>query len=356
MYEDITYDVLLKRMLAKVSDSIDKREGSLIYSAIAPDAVEHQNMYISLDAALNESFADTQSRSYLIRRAAERGLSPQEATYAVLKGVFNKAVSIGDRFSLGTLNYTVTKLIDDTTHSYELTCETTGITGNENLGTLIPIEYIDGLISAELTEILTPGEDEEDTELFRKRYFDSLNSQAFGGNKADYKEKTNSLDGVGGTKIYPVWNGGGTVKLVIINSEYEVPSTTLVSDVQTAIDPVENQGEGNGIAPIGHVVTVVGVTSQTVNIAAEITYQSGWNFVAAKKYIYDAIDAYFLELSKTWEDNDNLIVRISQIETRLLSVTGILDVGNTTLNGTASNLTIDSDKVPVRGTVNGEAS
>jgi len=29
---------------------------------------------------------------------------------------------------------------------------------------------------------------------------------------------------VGDVKVYPVWNGGGTVKLVIIDSEYNVPS------------------------------------------------------------------------------------------------------------------------------------
>ena len=356
MYEDITYDILLNRMLARVDDTYDKREGSIIYNALAPAAVELQNMYIELDVILDESFADTASRTYLIRRAAERGLIPESATYAVLKGVFNKAVTIGDRFSLETLNYTVTELIDNTAHTYKLTCETVGISGNENLGTLVPINYIAGLTSAELTEVLTPGEDAEETEIFRARYYDSLSSQSYGGNKAEYKEKTNAINGVAGTKVYPVWNGGGTVKLVILNSVYTVPSTSLISDVQTIIDPVASQGQGNGIAPIGHVVTVAGVTSQTINIVTEITYQSGWDFAASKVYIFNAIDAYFLELAKTWEDNDNLIVRISQIETRLLSLTGILDVANTTINGISTNFIVDADKIPVRGTVNGSAS
>ena len=82
-----------------------------------------------------------------------------------------------------------------------------------------------------------------------------MDAQSFGGNVADYKERVNAMNGVGGVKVYPVWNGGGTVKLVIINSEFNVPSAELVGQVQTAVDPVQNSGRGVGIAPIGHVVT-----------------------------------------------------------------------------------------------------
>ena len=54
----------------------------------------------------------------------------------------------------------------------------------------------------------------------RQRYFDSFDSKAYGGNVDDYLNKTNSLPGVGSTKVTPVWNGGGTVLLTILNSEY----------------------------------------------------------------------------------------------------------------------------------------
>ena len=40
MYESQTFDVILKRMLDRVSSSLDKREGSIIYDAIAPTANE----------------------------------------------------------------------------------------------------------------------------------------------------------------------------------------------------------------------------------------------------------------------------------------------------------------------------
>lgn len=351
MYENITFELILKRMLDSVPNTMDKREGSIIYNALAPAAVELQNMYIELDVILNESFADTQSREYLIKRCAERGIVPDVATKAILKGEFNIDIPINSRFSLDDLNYKAIEKIS--TGIFKMECETVGKIGNESLGTIIPIDYIQGLETANLTEILIPGEDEEDTESLRQRYFDSLENQAYGGNIFDYKEKVNKIQGVGGVKVYPVWNGGGTVKLVIIDSTFGVPSGTLIDSVQTAADPVVNAGQGVGFAPIGHVVTVAGVTSVIVNISTNITYQEGWTWVDIQPYVNATIDAYFKELAETWHNEKNLIVRISQIETRLLNIIGVVDIGNTLINGTASNLVLNADSIPVRGTVNG---
>ena len=354
MYEDITYELILQRMIDRVlaqNPNIDTREGSIIYNALAPAAVELQNMYIQLDTILNESFADTQTRDYLIKRCAERGIIPEPATKAILKGEFNIDVPIGSRFSLDILNYRVIEKISN--GIFKLECETPGTEGNQQFGTLIPIDYIEGLTSAELTELLIPGEDEEDTESLRQRYFNSLESQSFGGNIADYKEKTKQLPGVGGVKVYPVWNGGGTVKLVIIDSTYNVPSSTLIDAVQTAVDPIQNQGKGVGFAPIGHVVTVEGVSATTININTNITYQEGWTWADIEPYVHKAIDDYFFELASSWENENNLIVRISQIETRILNIAGVVDIENTTINGQAQNFVLGADNIPVRGEVIG---
>ena len=207
----MTFDVILKRMLDAVPNNIDKREGSIIHNALAPAAVELAQMYIEIETILNEGFADTASRKYLIKRAAERGVTPEPASYCISKGEFNIDVPIGSRFSLDDLNYiTIEKLEPGV---FKLQCETIGTLANSYLGTLIPIDYIEGLTSAELVEILIPGEDEEETEHLRERYFRSLDSQSYGGNISDYKEKVKAIPGVAGVKVHPVWNGGGTVKL-----------------------------------------------------------------------------------------------------------------------------------------------
>ena len=401
MYEAQTYESILARMLQKalsINSNLDTREGSLVWYGDAPAAVELQNLYIALDTVLNETFADTATRPYLILRAAERGLSPQPASPAILQMAITPTtlfLPLNTRFSIGELNYYVSA--DRGSGNYELTCETAGEAGNNYTGTVIPIEYVDGLETCKITSVLVPGEDEEDTELFRRRYLNSLNAQAFGGNQIDYIEKVNAIPGVGGVKVYRAWNGdlkpanmippkeaeawieglsgvpepvklwldtvyaaaknnmftvGGTVKLVVINSTFTVPSPTLVEQVQTAVDPLQNAGEGVGIAPIGHVVRVEGVQEETVDLGFALYYQRGWSWEDVSGYVTEAINGYFLELAQSWADQDEaLVVRISQIESRLLGITGILDIANTTINEKAANHTLALDHIPVLGSL-----
>ena len=357
MYEDITYEKILSGMLSRASSlfpDLDVREGSVVYTALAPAAVELQNLYIALDTVLDMAFPDTATREYLIRHCEERGITPADATYAVVRAEclpVGVSVAQGARFSCGEHTYSVVAGEGD--GLYRLQCEASGTGGNLSSGPLLPLSYISGLKSAEITELLIPGENEESTTALRARYFNSLDSQAFGGNAADYKERVNAIDGVGGVKVYPVWNGGGTVKLAIIASDFSMPSDTLIDLVQTEIDPIQNAGEGAGAAPIGHAVTVVGVTSAQVDVSVNITYQSGWTWDDILTYAEDAIDTYFAELAAAWADNDNLVVRVSQIETRLLELTGVVDIADTAINGAQQNLTLDADVIPIRGTVSG---
>jgi uncharacterized phage protein gp47/JayE len=146
---------------------------------------------------------------------------------------------------------------------------------------------------------------------------------------------------------------GGTVKLVIMDAAYHVPTPELVEDVQDVIDPQDGHGEGLGVAPIGHVVKVDGVGSADIDVTLTLTYQQGWDWAAAESYIYEAIDGYFDELARGWQDGGAMVVRVSQIETRVLACPGILDVQNTCLNGAPDNVTLDAVHVPVRGVVSG---
>lgn len=357
MYEEITFEDILERILDRVPETFDKREGSVIYDAIAPCAVEIKNIYIELDGILNEGFADTASLEYLKRKASERGIIQNPATNAILKAVSTPPtveIPINSRFSLNELNYTVVEKISD--GEYKLQCETVGSDGNLYVGSLIPIDYIEGLETIEITQMLIPGEDAEDVEELRERYFDSIDSQAYGGNIADYKSKVLSIAGVGGVKITPVWNGGGTVKVTFVDATFKTPSTELVSNVQAIVDPLEHQGKGYGVAPIGHVVTVVGAETVNVDITTDITYADNWSWDNASTDVKKEIDAYFLELSKGWDaTNDTaLMVRISQLESRILQCDGVIDIANTTLNGSASNIPLTKEQIAVRGLINGK--
>lgn len=407
MFEEYDFDTLMDKMLSNVDDKLDKREGSIIYDAIAPVALELSNFYLNLDMVLDEVFAESASYYYLTKRAAERGLLPKEETNATLMMKVEPAetqISIGDRFNLDELNYTVVSIIDGNTGTYQVQCETAGVIGNQQLGALIPIETeneLNNMESATLEEVLIPGEDEEDVETFRERYFASFDSEAFGGNKTDYIEKVNSIDSIGGCKPIRAWSGGynpakmiptdevkvwfekqsqdtlgetvydwlstiynasinklltvgGTVKLIIINSEFRKPSSTLINKVQEEIDPTDTAGEGDGIAPIGHVVNVVGVKEEPINITlSSVEYETGYSFDKLKDAIETTIDNYLLDLRQTWASNTNLIVRISQIEAQLLLIEGIVDMKAVLLNDKEENIILDSDSIPVRGEVVG---
>lgn len=392
---NVTYNEILERMLSRVSDKFDKREGSVIFDTHSPTALELEILYVELNTLIAEAYGDTASREFLIKRCKERGITPYEATYAVLKGEFtppNIDVT-GKRFNIGSINFIVTEKITD--GEYQVQCETPGIVGNQQMGTMIPIDYIEGLETAELTEILIPGEDEEETEDLRTRYFDSFNERAFGGNVHDYLEKTNAIPGVGITKVTRVWNGdirpadmipneivdewyrgiintlnptvkawleivysvaaakkltvGGTVLLTILNSEYGIPTDELIQTVQTTIDPEQNAGEGYGIAPIGHIVTVKKADTVIIDIKTNITFDVGYGWNNLQSSIDEAIQTYLLELRKSWTDNPYLVVRVSQIETRILSIPGIVDIWNTQINGKSDNLTLGKYEVPVYG-------
>lgn len=351
MYEDQTYEKILDRSLERVATDVDKREGSLVMNAIAPVSAEHANIYILLDGIIQNGYADTAIREYLVLRCKERGIIPHGATQAVLKGKFNMEIPLGSRFNLNELNYKAVAFIEnvDSFFYYQMECETEGTQGNKFFGALNSIEYIDKDLEGELVELLIPAEDEEDTEALRERYLNSFDSNPFGGNKQDYKEKTNALDGVGGTVVIPVWNGGGTVKLIIIDSNYNKASDTLVARVQDEIDP-DPQGTGSGIAPIGHTVTVTTAEELVVNVNVRITLNEGYTWSQIKEAAKEALEAYFLEMRKVWE-NEGLVVRISQIENRLLNLEGVLDVADTTLNGVSSNLIVETEQLPVLGEV-----
>ena len=348
MYEVKTYEEILLRMMNRVPDTFDKREGSIIYDALAPAAAELAQMYIELEYCFNQSFVDSAEGDYLTRLCSQFGIDRKEATHTVAKGIFKNAnnepfnVEIGSRFNLENLNYVVTEKIND--GIYMLQCEELGEVGNSTVGNLIPIDYITGLASASLAEILVPGEDVEDDEALRERYYEYVRNPAYGGNIADYKRKVKLLDGVGQVKVFPVWNGGGTVKLVLLDSDNNIPTSGLIDIVQEAVDP-QPQQQGLGIAPIGHLVTVVGAEQKNISISTTITCEEGYLKSDVATYIEAVINKYFAEMADEWEDKD-LNVRIAHIESRILGISGVVDVQDTSINGVTSNLALTDVEIP----------
>ncbi|GAC43343.1 baseplate J/gp47 family protein, partial [Paenibacillus popilliae] len=196
---------------------------------------------------------------------------------------------------------------------------------------------------------------EETDESLRERYYESLRALAFGGNVADYRAKTEKIPGVGACKVFPAWSGGGTVKLAITDGTGGVPTEELVQQVQQEIDPPGLSGQGRGWAPVGHAVTVEGVIGVTVNIEFKLILEQGYTWESVKANVTAALQMYFEDMVKGWADVESITVRTRQLEAKVLTVNGVLDIADTKLNGVAGNLVLASTEIPLLGAVTNRA-
>lgn len=354
----MTYEKIMQRCMDRIDDTLDKREGSVLFNALAPACAELAIMYITLNYMMDRAFPDTATGNDLTKLAMERSIFRYPPTKAIRKGKFIDInglpmdVPIGSRYSGNDLNYIVTERIEK--GYYRLECETPGTVGNRYNGVLYPIDYIPNLGNAGLQDILIEGEDEETDEKLRRRYMESLHRQPFGGNIADYKTKVEKLGGVGACKVYPIWNGGGTVKIVIISSEYKIPLPDTVRAVQEAIDPEPIHGQGLGLAPIGHTVTVEGVTEKVIHISFKLTLEEDTDYENLKPYIQKAINDYFEDLCRDWANEKKIVIRKSQIEVKILDLKGIIDIQDILINEKSENLILEENEIPVLGGIKNE--
>lgn len=361
MYEDQTYEVILQRMLDRVTSHVDKREGSIIWDALAPAAKELELCYKALDIVMKQSFPTTADRDFLLEFAEMYNITPNSATTATVEAEIimrdGSDVPVGTKFTRESIYFTVVEKVGD--NRYYLDCDTPGAIGNSAYGLIQPVNF-NNVKHAEIIGLIVPGIDVEDTESFRERLQSHFQDKAFGGNVADYKQKVNAITGVGGTKVVRTpHNQVLYVDLYIIDNLYRKPTEELVSRVQEEIHPlVPNysqtvlENSGDGISPIGHIVTVHGVRERKIDVGLYLSFSTGYNYERIKDTIREAIESYFSTvLCRRWEERDNLTVQISGIENAVYNITGILDIQNTSINLLRGNLVLDFDEIPVLGEV-----
>lgn len=355
MYENMSYEFILKRALDRVDSDIDKRQGSIIYDALAPCCMELSMLYTELDRIINEGFADTASREFLIKRASERGLKPYEATCSVVRGEFNIEIEIGTRFNLEEVNFYASKFIGTAggLYIYELVCESSGEAGNI-VGVLTPIENINGLGSAKITNILIYGEEEEPTEVFRKRYFESIENYSFGGNIADYKQKVMAIEGVGGVKVITATQSGeaGIVKLIVQGSDWEPISNVLKNNIKNIMDPAEGSAQGLGLAPIGHSVEVISADTNDVEFSALVTYKAGYEKAVVVQRATEELQKYIKELNANWAEVESIVIKRSRVWYILSELEGVENVENVKLDNKLSDLTLSTGELVGLGGLN----
>lgn len=157
-------------------------------------------------------------------------------------------------------------------------------------------------------------------------------------------EWAQQIQGVGGARVFPLWAGPKTVKVVIVNAEHQPASPLLVSQVQQFIDPAPGLGEGQ--APVGAVVTVESATGKVVDVSAKVTLAAGYA-------LQPVIQAFTALLEKYRKEKAFAATYISQsvIGALLLNTEGVLDYSGLKLNGGTANIPLLETEVPLFGNV-----
>ena len=372
-----SYREILDAMLDQVDNGLDKREGSLIQTALGPLAWYLEGLALTLAQVQRAAYAETAEGEDLDLLAATRGLTRRAAVAAVRQGSFNVAIPEGSLFRTVNGDSSVLFVSGEQISTsgglyvYRMTCQTPGVIGNSYSGNITPVTAIAGLTTAVLGTIITEGADQESDNALRARYVASFDTAPYGGNISEYRQAILAIPGVGAVQVYPAnqYHGGGTALCAIVNADFGPASSALVKTVQDIICPPEDgqtapSPNGYGIAPIGAAVDIVSATAVTINVSCRIIFASGVEDGLASygDEIRAAVAEYIHSVAEDWGKAlvSNRItypvtVYASRIIYAILTIPEVASVADLTINGASGDLTLTEtavlQQVPVLGEV-----
>ncbi|NFO86439.1 baseplate J/gp47 family protein [Clostridium botulinum] len=339
-----------KEMTSTLKD-VDISKKSLVYNSLMPCCYEFSYQSMMLDEATKMVFANSALENkyseHLERRCLEQGVTRKLFTIAfgIIKVVGKKKAKLpkGALVStkLGRTYFTNEDLIlDDNGIGFVgITASEKGSKYNVDVGEIccLPVKY-EGIFSVLNEEKINNGYDQESDEDLYNRYLLKVQTPATSGNDYHYKQWCLETEGCGSAKVYPLWNGNGTVKCVISNSNKRAASKELIDKVKEHIE--KNR-------PIGADVTVVSVEELLLNISVNITYNSK-EFVldTIKENIKNSIEEYLKKIALSVS-----YISIAKIGALILSSDGVEDYNNLTINSSATNVTVNDNQIAVLGEV-----
>lgn len=362
MYEEETREEIERRTMDRINPKFDPRVGSIIQTNLASAAIELELLYKALAYIDRQISPDTADREHLERWAGTFSISPLPATYAILKAkiVMKEGYEcpIGSRFSQEDLNFVViTKNADQ---EFSVQCEQAGEIGNTAYGRIVPILNIPGLLSAEITGTEIPGADIEDDESLLDRFVNNFRNLSYGWNMAMYRQEISKIRGVGGFKVVRYFEQKDFwVGVYLIDSTYQKASEELIGLVQTTLHPlvpdleqptIENSGDG--LVAIGHVVKVMSAEEKLINLTLHMDFSPEYSYERVEETVKEKIQDYLTrQCNEKWDEQDNIVVRISGIENAILDVPGVIDVFETEINGEKNNVELGPYEITKLGTV-----
>ena len=350
MYEARTQEEILKELQDEHGGAQAKFEGTFEYDVLAANALEFAKVEVELEQAYKAAFADTAAEAgseYLTMRAEEMGVIRKEATraYGTVTVTGRGTVYAGSIFSTaGGIRFTADKeTVIDGSGDIAVTAVETGAASNVLAGAInnIPMSIpgITAVINAELTHDGYDGESDADLLV---RYLLKVRTPATSGNRYHYIQWALEVEGVGNADCIPIWNGPGTVKVIIVDSNQHEASDDLIDKVHAHIEEVR---------PIGPLVTVVSAHEVPINISADIigTVNEEAAIEAIKLYLSEIVHKALFVSSIILKSKAQ--VTRNRIGSILIEDGGAFDYANLLLNGAEKNIDMGDEDLPILGEV-----
>ncbi|MDQ0174370.1 baseplate J/gp47 family protein [Bacillus chungangensis] len=339
-----TQSEILESLLNNIRDDVSKRKGEIVWDVSAALAYEVEMLEWENHATRLLGFADTSEHEYLERRTAELGITRKPATKAVGQVVFtgSNGAEIPKGLRVFTNNttplYFVTtenaKIIDGKA-SVPVEAVEAGSAGNIGIGEIVGYEQIVGGIDAVANETeFAGGVNAETDEELLGRYLFKVRKPITSGNVYHYEKWATDIEGVAAARVFPIWDGPGTVKVVVIGRDGKAPDAVVMDAVTEHIERER---------PIGATVTVVGISEVPLSISAKLTLAGDLKADDVKQDIIDSITAYIVEETR--------IIRYAKIANAIIETKHVIDYEDLLVNGGTANIPIALDSVAVVGEV-----
>ena len=152
------------------------------------------------------------------------------------------------------------------------------------------------------------------------------------------------VEGVGRVKVFPLWDGPGTVKVSILDSNQRVANEDLIQKVQYHIDH-EGERRGEALAPIGALLTVSTAKTKELRVKAKITMVEDMYYTLdmIAETLKVALQLYIDE-EVAYKSNRLTVAKVIDI---LYSLDGVLDITELTVNDRSDAISFGEEEIPI---------
>lgn len=353
MFEEYTEDYFMEQAKNMGDElGVDTREGSVYMDAATGHCIRTAKFYEDLRTMFSMLAASSCTGDVLDEWAKQKQIYRKAATPSyyipVFEGVSPEEL-VGDRFMVDGYYFV---LVQEGGNFY-LQSEISGTETNYMLAgqSVIPVRNTMGLVSATLGEMYAAGTEEEQDDELRSRWQEALSKPSENWNKQQFKTTCESYDGVGRAFIFPLAYGPCTVKASIVGSEGTAPPESLISLIQSELDP-GHEGLGEGLVLLGCKFFAEPAVELDINVSFNAVIADGYTLETVVENVRSELVSYFKNITFDTPDDEQIVVQYMKIIGILANAKGLQDLSDLIVNGSNENITVDSGSIPVLGDLN----